>query len=115
MSRTIWRLSLETYNKPFQLYLPVGALFLTVQPQFGMPQIWFEVNYQKEREYRFFRFLETDEIIPESCKVYLGTIILKPGHKGLHLYEESKSESHIGVAEFEFQDNVTVLQLVGTA
>lgn len=74
---------------PNEYMLPQGAVFLTVQTQYGEPQMWFEVDPNAPLEKRRFAALATGESIhmPQDKRKYLGTFQLNQGTLVFHVFE----------------------------
>lgn len=76
-------------QKYFSLKMPQGAKILTVQEQYGKPQIWALVNTKMARETRNFRLVATGNPIEEAEELlnYIGTFHLKGIGVTCHLFE----------------------------
>lgn len=96
--RTIWKYPIPCLDC-FELEIPSGGIFLSVQEQMGTPTAWFYVNPSMLTEKRRFHLIGTGHDIPEiiqekrvvggvELESYLGTVQLSPGHLVYHLFEE---------------------------
>ena len=85
MAHTIWKFPVQD---AFTLELPIGARFLDVQVQAGVPQFWFLLDPNGQREIRKFAVAGTGAHIsnPEMLE-HLGTFQLHEGRIVLHLFE----------------------------
>ncbi len=86
---TIWKYQLKVTGEQV-IKTPVGAKFLTVQTQYGVPCIWYEVNSEEERkEDHYFRIYGTGH--PQNkifgMEVYKGTFQIEGGQLVFHLFE----------------------------
>lgn len=88
--RTIYKYPI-TLEEDFDILMPVGAQFLTVQTQgeHGAPQMWWEVNTANPiTERHSFRVYGTGwQMNPDAHLRYLGTFQQENGRFVWHLYE----------------------------
>ena len=86
--KTIWKYTI-LISDVFSLELPQGAKILTVQEQYGKPQIWVLVNSDNPLETRIFRLVGTGHPIEiEDSKLeYIGTFQVAGGSFIGHLFE----------------------------
>lgn len=71
--RTIWKYQIPIKDY-FELELPQGAEILTVQMQYGEPQLWALVDPNAQLEFRLFRLSGTGHPIINCHLGYIGTI-----------------------------------------
>lgn len=86
MTKSIWKYELVT-NGPNKPKVPIGAQFLTLQLQYGLPQIWFLVNVQGTLEERTFEIHGPGWQIQENPGEYRGTYQLAKGSLVFHVFE----------------------------
>lgn len=90
--RTIYKYELAA-GLGTKLELPKNARFLSIQTQGQSPQMWFEVQTEREKEYRQFYVFGTGHQIPDDLKLdYLGTFQLAGGALVFHAFEESRTK-----------------------
>lgn len=78
------------HDDVFELMMPDGARILTVQTQYGSPQMWAVVDPDAPLKPRIFRLAGTGhslESYPESDFIYIGTYQLLDGAFIEHLFE----------------------------
>lgn len=85
MDRTIWKYGVEP-AVAFEVDLPVGAEFLSVQAQFGEPQMWWLVDPKAPTTRRRFAVHGTGHAV-SGAKTYLGTFQMRGGELIFHLFE----------------------------
>lgn len=68
--KTIWKFTLEPNCT---LDMPVGAEILTVQEQYGHPQMWALVDPYADTEEREFNSYGTGQDVPDSPGVHVGS------------------------------------------
>jgi len=83
--KTIYKFPIDVITD-MQIQIPHGAKFLFCSLQNSEPQMWFEVDDNNPREWRYFKIHGTGHIIGEREK-YLGTYL--SGVFVWHLYEYS--------------------------
>jgi hypothetical protein len=73
----------------FSLVFPQGARILSVQVQYGKPQLWALVNPHNTVETRNFLLIDTGEQIENNLERldYIGTFQLDDGEYVGHLFE----------------------------
>lgn len=84
----IWKQVLKVEEEQ-AVFLPKGALILSVQVQQGVPCLWFKCEPSGMTERRTIRMLGTG--IPHdmpATDVFLGTIQLENGYLVLHVFEQ---------------------------
>jgi hypothetical protein len=87
MKKTIHKYNV-TMEDTFELKLPRGAQILTVQEQYGEPQLWAVVDTSAPKEPRRFRLVGTGHPIDEKLNLsYVGTFQLDHGEFIGHLFE----------------------------
>ncbi|MCP4552476.1 MAG: hypothetical protein GY834_10655 [Bacteroidetes bacterium] len=75
-------------NDEICIEMPEDAQILTVDTQFGKPQIWALVNPQNPLEKRHFRMAGTGHSIDEKQNLHhLGTFQMDEGTLIFHLFE----------------------------
>jgi len=79
----------------FELELPRGAKVLTVQLQFGNPQMWVSLNPDAKKEKRLFITVATGQRITEKNLTYIGTFQIMNGTLIWHLFEVKKNGKKI--------------------
>jgi hypothetical protein len=83
--------SLDTIAGMFTVMMPEGALVLSVQTQFGHPQMWARVDTSKRITPRAFALLATGQEIPPDLAArlgaFLGTVQVERGEFVFHLFE----------------------------
>ena len=84
--KTIWKFNVPVEDE-FVIEMPIRAEFLSVQTQFGVPQMWFIVEPEKSKEPRRFRVVGTGHPMPEGSLKYLGTFQVHEGSLVFHLFE----------------------------
>lgn len=101
MTRKILSYPLEPQIGLQQSFLiPLGALFLNLLIEHGMPTMYFEADTSEALEKRFFWFIHTGSSIPHNCKIYRGTVFSYTSPtRALHLYEESETTEGIRFGE----------------
>ena len=83
----VWKYTLNTEDN-LEIDLPVGSKILSVQEQFGEPQMWVLVNPDNPvYETRKFRLAGTGHPIKESDISFIGTFQLYGGSFVGHLFE----------------------------
>lgn len=98
-SRTIWKYPIPCLDC-FELEIPGGGVFLSVQEQMGTPTAWFFVDPNMPKEKRRFYLIGTGQEVPEflhewrdlrnggiKLDSYLGTVLLSSGQFVFHLFE----------------------------
>lgn len=84
--RTIWKFPISPADT-IEFSMPVGAVILTLQTQYGEPCIWAEVDDQAPTEIRKFRTYGTGHpVVPGG--VHIGSYQLRDGALVFHVYEE---------------------------
>ena len=85
--KTVWKYTL-TSDEVLEVSLPINAEVLSVQEQYGEPQMWVLVDPRENiTEKRFFRLSGTGHPITESIKSFIGTFQLYNGTFVGHLFE----------------------------
>ena len=84
--RTIWKYQIPIKDH-FELELPQGAEILTIQMQYGEPQLWALVNPTAQLEFRLFRLSGTGHPITYSYLDYIGTVQQAEGQLIWHIFE----------------------------
>lgn len=87
--KTIFKQPLEIADKQ-RVFLPKGAVILTVQNQRETPCIWFECESTAKVEERIFEVFGTGHEMREDMGVdrkYIGTFQIDRGTLIFHLYE----------------------------
>jgi hypothetical protein len=86
--KKIYKYSVELTDI-FTLDMPKGAQILSVQEQYGEPQIWAIVDPKADKETRRFRLIGTGHPIEENTSMmsFLGTFQLDNGEFVGHLFE----------------------------
>lgn len=83
----IWKWSLKVTDRQ-HLQLPAGAKVLTVQTQFGRPQLWALVDQRAEPEPRTFATYGTGNPMPDGDPgAYVGTYQIDDGALVFHVFE----------------------------
>jgi hypothetical protein len=82
--RTIWKFPLKPAVQ--EITMPRGARVLTVQTQFGEPQLWAEVDTDAPTEQREFAVVGTGHPMPEDPGEYIGTFQIDDGSLVFHVY-----------------------------
>ena len=79
----------------FKLALPKGARVLSVDVQYGQPQLWALVNPDHKTEDRLFRFAGTGHPIEEAPArlEFVATFQMKAGSLIFHIFEVKDSSS----------------------
>lgn len=70
----------------FQLEIPEGAEFLSLQTQSGSPQMWFKVDELAAKQRRRFSVVGTGHYVAPSAN-FLGTFQLDGGALVFHVFE----------------------------
>jgi len=70
----------------FQLEIPEGAEFLSLQTQSGTPQMWFKVDEHAAKQRRRFLVAGTGHYVVPSAH-FLGTFQLDDGARVFHVFE----------------------------
>lgn len=86
--KTIWKYAVELKDR-FEVDLPMGAEFLSVQSQFGRPQMWWLVDPRMPVTKCRFAVHGTGHPV-EGKKIYLGTFQIHDGELVFHLFEEKQ-------------------------
>lgn len=86
--KTIWKYSLNV-DDIVTLEMPEGAEVLTIQTQYGEPQIWALVDPIKPSVKRHFRVYGTGHNISYNIlkENYIGTFQMYQGQLVFHLFE----------------------------
>ncbi len=75
-------------NNEINIEMPKGAQILSVDTQFGKPQIWAAVDPQAPNVTRRFRMTGTGHSIDEKANLYhIGTFQMDGGALIFHLFE----------------------------
>lgn len=88
MSRTIWKYPLPAkYYGDFELELPDGAVFLSLQVQRGVPCLWAMVDPSAPKVRETFKWLLTGDEVPTGTDWgYVGLVQLHDGGLVVHLW-----------------------------
>lgn len=84
--RTVWKYPIPVRDY-FKLRLPQDAHILTVETQYGHPQLWALVDTEAPLETRGFRLAGMGHPIAYHNLTYIGTIQQADGHLVWHLFE----------------------------
>lgn len=84
--KKIWKYSMAGPDCKFTM--PKGAEILTVQIQYGIPQIWALVNPDADLEVRHLVFYGTGHGCPDNPGKYIGTFQINAGSLIFHVFEE---------------------------
>lgn len=84
-TKTIWKYPVPVTDT-FSLDLPEGSTILTVQVQFGHPNIWVKVQPDAEKVTRKFRVYGTGHDIDQEGE-YIGTFPMSGEQLVFHLFE----------------------------
>ena len=94
MKKTIWKFSTieHGFNNKFSIFMPKGALILTLQTdeKNNHPTIWALVDPEQEKEERFFELFGTGNEIHEDMgieRIYIGTYQYQNGDFVGHIFE----------------------------
>lgn len=89
MSKTIWKTTMLVTDEQ-TVYLPEGAVPLTVQLQNNKPQLWFVADTDHYQEPRTVRCYGTGHPIAENLDnlQYLGTVQMQNGTLVFHFFIE---------------------------
>ena len=85
--KTIWKFTLKPNCT---LEMPIGAEILTVQEQYGHPQMWALVDRYADTELREFNIYGTGQDLPDSPGAHVGTFQLNGGAFVFHVFEVLK-------------------------
>lgn len=88
--KTIWKFGLGPGKS--EIYMPVGAVILSVQTQREEPQVWALVdpsNADNELEVRTLHVVATGELFNDAGLKYLGTFQMAGGSLVFHAFEEA--------------------------
>lgn len=93
---TIWKFKLDMIDnneiviawKPvYELWIPVGAEFLSLREQYNEAEMWFKVDATANVEQRKFLIVGTGRKIKEKNAKFLGTFLLNQGSFVGHVFE----------------------------
>lgn len=90
MTTSIWKYPLQVIGEQL-VHMPKGAKVLTVQVQYGEPQIWVQVDERAITEPRTFTTYGTGESSHEGKDPgrYIGTYQLYNGAAVFHVFERT--------------------------
>jgi len=84
--RTVWKYQIPIKDY-FELELPQGAKILTIQVQYGEPQLWALVDPTAQLEFRLFRLSGTGHPITNRNLDYIETVQQLEGQFIWHIFE----------------------------
>lgn len=87
----IWKYPVEATGIQ-SLEVPKGATLLTVQTQFGIPQIWVLCEPENPKEIRTISMYGTGHQIPNDPGKYIGTFQIEDGKLIFHIFEPKNKE-----------------------